>query len=431
MAAIDVVNVTGVEERRAVGGEAQRLERAFAGAQLDRPRRPAVRGHGVGADPLLRLLLEDQALSRPGDPLDRLERLPAGLAVPHLDAGVAGDRRDHEGESVPALERGPVETVGRLLIRVRPLTRASAVRGPRRPLPGGRRRRRDDPGEPRHRLLAIRRARTPDECDPLGIGRPRRARVEVDAWRGVRQLPGPGVVDPDQRVIVANADERELDPIRRPPRVAISPPRLDRREHRLVDRRGGPSPARGYHQDLPVPDQRDRAAVGREHRRPALDHPPRAGSAGPGGPDGPLRSPRVTARIGDPALPVGGAAPNERDDRTVIGNREIRQHHAVVRHEAGEPDRLPAGRRGGEDVAAPPLLGEPRDSVGLIGRDQLRGKARAHELIDRGFALGGGARDAKRRQDGPKPGPGRDSTHDALHGDGVLRVNVRLGRAGR
>ena len=81
--------------------------------ELDRRFGVAAGMHGVVADPFLRLLRKDQALSRPGDPLDALERLAAGLAVPDFTGSVALDTRHHERQRVSAAERGAVQPVER------------------------------------------------------------------------------------------------------------------------------------------------------------------------------------------------------------------------------------------------------------------------------------------------------------------------------
>jgi hypothetical protein len=63
-------------------------------------------------------------------------------------------------------------------------------------------------------LLRERRARSADEGNPAPVGRPCRARIEVHAWCDVRDLLGAHVIETDEGVIAAVADERDLRSVR-------------------------------------------------------------------------------------------------------------------------------------------------------------------------------------------------------------------------
>src|SRR6185437_2068168 len=84
-----------------------------------------------------------------------------------------------------------------------------------------------DPATALLRLQSERRSRTTDECDLLAVTRPRRAPVAVHARRDVRDFPRLHVVQTDERVVLAHADERDLRTVGRPVRLPVASPQFD------------------------------------------------------------------------------------------------------------------------------------------------------------------------------------------------------------
>ena len=243
VAALDVADVRRVEQRLAVARERGRLHRAVAGRQLDGRRRCCRRRlHRVLAHPFLRLELEDHAIGvGPLDRVDVRERpcrlarcarilLPSPVAAIGRPRTTACSRRGTSRGSSPGCSRDAAVGVSaaaaaptapphrRRLDRAAPRPCAAAYAGPGRIA---------EPPVAVVRLLAERRAGPANERDPLAVARPRGARV-------ADRRPAPGtsavrvhVVDADEAVIDAIADERDLRPVGRPARVAVPSPRPD------------------------------------------------------------------------------------------------------------------------------------------------------------------------------------------------------------
>ncbi len=76
----------------------------------------------------------------------------------------------------------------------------------------------------RGRDLAERLARPPDESNPLGVGRPGRARIAVHGRRHVDDLAGGGLVDADEAMVLAVADKGDLPAVGRPDLAGVGPP---------------------------------------------------------------------------------------------------------------------------------------------------------------------------------------------------------------
>src|SRR5205814_10278344 len=102
---------------------------------------------------------------------------------------------------------------------------------------GGRSRGVADAATPLLRLHAEWHAWAPQEGDALRVRRPGRRGVTIHARRQEVDAPRPHVVDADEGVIVAVAQEGDLRSVRRPARIALAPPHLDERRQRIA--RGG------------------------------------------------------------------------------------------------------------------------------------------------------------------------------------------------
>src|SRR6476646_5300157 len=74
------------------------------------------------------------------------------------------------------------------------------------------------------RLLSERRSGAANERDTLAIGRPGGTRVVIDARRKERHVALRNVVNTDERVVDAIADERDLLAVRRPFQIAVRAP---------------------------------------------------------------------------------------------------------------------------------------------------------------------------------------------------------------
>ncbi len=160
------------------------------------------------------------------------------LVVPHLDRVAGRDIRLPHRQVVAAPERRLRQprdvgdswcrlvraTSSRLsVLRASVPTAAPTATGFRTGLEG-RTIRHADAATTLLRLLPESQTRPPHEDDAPAVGGPERARVEVHARRHVLHRPRRDVVDHDEAVIGARADERDLAAVRRPLRTALHAP---------------------------------------------------------------------------------------------------------------------------------------------------------------------------------------------------------------
>ena len=235
------------------------------------------------------------------------------------------------------------------------------------------------------RLQPERRAGTTNEGDALAVGRPRRARVVIDARREELHRARAHVVDANQRVIDAVTDERELRPVGRPHRRTVRPPRLHERLRAAArrSRRARLAFRDSVRVDLAVLRVRDRLTVRRQRRRRSLAELPRAAARRERGPDGALRARRVGGRVRHPPFAVRLCAPHERHHAAIVGNADVAQLNAVVFRHRRQPDGREVGRDRGVDIAQPVLVRGPRDPIRFLRRRDLDRRARREELFDR------------------------------------------------
>ena len=155
--------------------------------------------------------------------------------------------------------------------------------------------------------------------DHVGTG------VVIDARRQKRHRARAHVVDADQRVIDAVADEGELRSVRRPCRALLLVPQAlihgvpsfgaSAEARRSGASCGGRPRYRRYAIDLPVLRVRDRASVRRQRRRRAFAELPRGAACGARRPDRPRRRPRDSLSDSPPS-PRDSAACRARTRRS-------------------------------------------------------------------------------------------------------------------
>ncbi len=183
--------------------------------------------------------------------------------------------------------------------------------------------------------------------------------------------------------------ERDLRPVRRPPRITVGAPGRNERLFTLVDfahlrRRRGAGAI-----DLPVLHIENETAVRRELRRRALGDAEGGCAAGCAhGPDLARRPIGVMRRVRDPSLAVRRRSAHEDHHAAVVRDRHVGDVDAVVLEEPRQPHRLEVRRRGGVDVPHSPIVGHPGESIRLLRRDEVERRRGAHELLDGWFVLG-------------------------------------------
>src|SRR5205085_6224665 len=219
----------------------------------------------------------------------------------------------------------------------------------------------------------------------------------------------------DERVIIAGAHVGELGAVWRPLRLAVPTPAPDEWKLVAIDGRCRARARDRNAVDLRVPREGNGAAVWRKCRAAPSDDSPGGGAIRARHPDRALGAIRVAAGIGNPASAVRLAATNEGDDRSVVRDRELGQHDAVVVEKLRNAHRFEVRRGGGVDVALATLVREPRDAVRLLRRDELRGKAGAQKPGDCRLVLRGGWR-RDEDEDGRREQAAADETrHRVLH----------------
>ncbi len=194
--------------------------------------------------------------------------------------------------------------------------------------------------------------------------------------------PGRDVVDDDEAVIRAKADERDLAAIGRPLGRALLAPRLDERLFSAIHI------ARGSHRrdlgamNLPVPHEQHGAPVGRElGSRCIVYDPPRSAAGSACGPYGSFGTFRIGGRIGGPADPVRRRPTKKNDRAAVVRDLDVGEIDAVVFEEVGEASRRERRRCGGVGVAHPFLERRPRDAIDFPRGDDFERRRRAQELL--------------------------------------------------
>ena len=221
---------------------------------------------------------------------------------------------------------------------------------------------------------------SPDEGDPRAVGRPGRAGVAVHGRSQVGDAGIVGVVDADEAVIFAVAHEGDFARVGGPGRAALAPEHAEERpfglgrDHARVHRRAV---------DRPVLRVRDPFAVGRQRHVPRLDDAPGFAARRAHRPHRALGPAGVAGRVRDPPLAVRGVAAQKDQGGAVVGDAQVRQVAPVVVLVAREPHGLEPGRRRRVDVAAPLLVLDPRDPVGILRRDQLDWVAGTEDILDR------------------------------------------------
>ncbi len=271
---------------------------------------------------------------------------------------------------------------------------------------------------------------TPDEGDALAVGRPGRAAVVIDAGRQERHPPRANVVDADQRVVDAVADEGELRSVRRPDRSAIATPGLDERlgvANNLScpscpscpSGRSRPSCPRcpscpnRVGVNLPVFRKQHPATVRGESRCRSFAEFPAGSTRCPCRPDCPLSPRRIRGGVRDPAVAIRLCAADEYGDGAVVRHTDVAQLDPVVFRNVGHTHRRERRRGRGVHVAQPVLVRGPGDPLGLLCRDHFGRRAGPQELLDRRRRRFGRRHTAR-----PHPNQSAEENNDhALHND--------------
>ncbi len=222
------------------------------------------------------------------------------------------------------------------------------------------------------RLLPERQTGPANEDDALAVGRPQRARVEVDARRHVLHGPCRDVVHHDEAVIGPCADKRDLAAVGRPLRRALNAPLNDERLLAALHlaRRACWRDTRSV--DLPFFDEKDRRAIRRELRVDRVeDHAPGWTAPGAGRPDGAFGSVGICRGIGDPPVAVGHRAPDEDDRRSIVRDADAGEIRSIVGCEVGQTDRRKGRRCSRIRVSLALFERGPRHAIDRLGRHEL------------------------------------------------------------
>src|SRR3989442_4181042 len=216
--------------------------------------------------------------------------------------------------------------------------------------------------------------RDADVRDPLSIGAPDRLVVRVHTGIEVAERLGRNVIDADEAVVVAVADERELRALRRPAQRARGTARVDELLGRSRIAQCGPP-------DLALTDEGDPIALGRDRRSVTLADLPR-GPAGHGArPYRLLDACRHAGRVGVFAAVVR-AAPTHVDDRLGVRGPLHSGDLLTVVFGVGR-DLTPAivGGRRDPDVPSAARIEHPGEHAARRGRDELVREGCAHQLL--------------------------------------------------
>ena len=224
------------------------------------------------------------------------------------------------------------------------------------------------------RLLTERQPGPAHEDDAFAVGRPERARVEIDARRHVLHRSRRDVVHHDEAVIGPRADKRDLAAVGRPFRPALHAPLGDERFLAAIPlaRRACGRDTRSM--DLAFPDEEDCGAIGRELRVDRVeDHAPGWPACGAGRPDRTLGSVGICGGIGHPPVAVGRRAPDEDDRRSVVRDADAGEIRSIVGHEVRQADGRKGRRCSRIRVTLALFERRPRDAIDRFRRHELEG----------------------------------------------------------